>query len=56
MAGAVRDVLRITGGLGWEQAAAVVESTGSVEAGDREAAWELGATVALRAGERTSSP
>jgi NAD(P)H-dependent FMN reductase len=49
VAGAVRDVLRITGALGWEQAAAVVETTGSVESPDREAAWELGATVALRA-------
>lgn len=51
VAGAVRDVLRITGGLGWEQAAAVVETTGAVEAADREAAWELGATLALHATE-----
>ncbi|HEY2222019.1 NAD(P)H-dependent oxidoreductase [Actinomycetospora sp.] len=55
VAGAVRDVLRITGALGWEQATAVVETTGAVEAADREAAWELGATAALRAGERISS-
>jgi NAD(P)H-dependent FMN reductase len=47
-AGAVRDVLRITGGLGWEQAAATVTTTGALAAADREAAWELGATVALR--------
>ncbi|MDL5160296.1 flavodoxin family protein [Actinomycetospora termitidis] len=48
-AGAVRDVLRITGGLGWEQAAEVVTTTGALAAVDREAAWELGATLALRA-------
>lgn len=48
-AGAVRDVLRITGALGWEQAAATVTTTGAPSATDREAAWELGATVALRA-------
>lgn len=52
VAGAVRDVLRITGALGWEQAAAAVETTGPIEAADREAAWELGATMALRAIER----
>jgi NAD(P)H-dependent FMN reductase len=55
VAGAVRDVLRITGALGWEQAAAVVESTGAVKARDREGAWELGATIALRAAETSSS-
>lgn len=55
VAGAVRDVLAITGALGWEQAAAVVESTGSVGSDDRETAWELGATVALQAIERNSS-
>ncbi|MDD7938228.1 NAD(P)H-dependent oxidoreductase [Actinomycetospora lutea] len=53
-AGAVRDVLKITGALGWEQAAEVCEVTGAVAAADREAAWELGATVALRALEKTS--
>ncbi|WP_433799747.1 flavodoxin family protein [Actinomycetospora sp. CA-084318] len=47
-AGAVRDVLRITGGLSWEQAAAPVTTTGPPATADREAAWELGATVALR--------
>ncbi|MEJ2871127.1 NAD(P)H-dependent oxidoreductase [Actinomycetospora sp. OC33-EN08] len=46
-AGAVRDVLRITGGLGWEQAAEVLTTTGRLTAPDREAAWELGATLAL---------
>lgn len=47
-AGAVRDVLRITGGLGWVPAAETVTTTGALAAADREAAWELGATVALR--------
>jgi multimeric flavodoxin WrbA len=51
-AGAVRDVLRITGALGWEQAAAVCETTGAIGSAEREAAWELGATVALAAVER----
>jgi multimeric flavodoxin WrbA len=54
-AGAVRDVLRITGALGWEQAAEVVTSTGAIGSAEREAAWELGATVALVAVERTGS-
>ncbi|MCD2189071.1 NAD(P)H-dependent oxidoreductase [Actinomycetospora soli] len=48
-AGAVRDVLRITAGLGWVQAAETVTTTGPPTAADRAAAWELGATVALRA-------
>ncbi|GAA4837531.1 NAD(P)H-dependent oxidoreductase [Actinomycetospora corticicola] len=48
-AGAVRDVLRITGGLGWVQAAEAVTTTGAPTAADREAAWELGATLAVRA-------
>ena len=51
-AGAVRDVLRITGALGWEQAAEVCASTGEIGSAEREAAWELGATVALAAVER----
>lgn len=51
-AGAIRDVLRITGALGWEQVAEVCDVTGAVGAAEREAAWELGATVALRAVER----
>jgi hypothetical protein len=46
-AGAVRDVLRITGGLGWVPAAAPVTTAGALTSADREAAWELGATVAL---------
>ena len=48
VAGAVRDVLRITTALGWEQAAATLETTGTPDAAAREAAWELGATVALQ--------
>ena len=52
-AGAVRDVLRITGALGWEQAAEVCATTGEIGIAEREAAWELGATVALAAVERT---
>lgn len=55
-AGAVRDVLRITGALGWEQAAEVVASTGAIGGPEREAAWELGATVALHTAQRTGSP
>src|SRR3954447_11669186 len=55
VARAVRDVLRITGALGWEQVAEVCESTGEIGRAEREAAWELGATVALRAAERTGS-
>jgi multimeric flavodoxin WrbA len=51
VAGAVRDIMKITGALGWEQAAEVCESTGAIGTAEREAAWELGATVALRAVE-----
>ena len=51
VAGAVRDVTRITTALGWEQVAATCETTGALTAADRDAAWELGATVALRAAE-----
>ncbi|GLZ49524.1 flavodoxin [Actinomycetospora sp. NBRC 106375] len=54
-AGAVRDILRITGALGWEQVAEVCESTGEIGTAEREAAWELGATVALQAAERTGT-
>jgi hypothetical protein len=44
--GAVRSVLSIVGGLGWRQAAEVLEVLGEVEDTDREAAYELGATLA----------
>jgi multimeric flavodoxin WrbA len=55
VAGAVRDILRITGALGWEQVAEVCGSTGEIGAAEREAVWELGATVALRAVERSGT-
>jgi multimeric flavodoxin WrbA len=44
--GAVRSVSSIVGGLGWRQAAEVLEVMGDVEDTDREAAYELGATLA----------
>jgi len=44
--GAVRSVLSIVGGLGWRQAAGVLELMGDVEDADRGAAYELGATLA----------
>ena len=56
VAGAVRDVGRIVGALGWTTVAAPLEATGPVTAAHREAAWELGATVALRAVEAASGP
>lgn len=46
VAGAVRAVRAITGGLGWRPAAPVLEVTGPVDAAVREAARDLGATVA----------
>ena len=51
-AGAVRDITTITSALGWTQAAPTLEVTGAPGAADREAAWELGATLALAAIER----
>lgn len=45
-AGAVRAVGSITKGLGWEQVADVVEVVGEVGDEQREACWNLGATVA----------
>jgi len=44
--GAVRSVESIATGLGWEQAARPVSVTGAPAKDDREACWELGATVA----------
>lgn len=44
--GAVRSVLAITGALGWRQGAATLEVLGDVEQSHRDAAYELGATVA----------
>ncbi|UAL31046.1 NAD(P)H-dependent oxidoreductase [Nocardioides rotundus] len=43
--GAVRAVLSITGALPWRQGAAVLEVLGDVEDADRDAAYELGATI-----------
>ena len=44
--GAVRAVLKLTGGLGWKQVVAPLELTGSPDAAAHEACYELGATVA----------
>lgn len=44
--GAVRDVLAVTGALGWRQGAAAVEVLGDVTGDDVAAATELGATIA----------
>ena len=46
VAGAVRAVRSIAGGLGWRPVAPVLEVTGAVDAAVREAARDLGATVA----------
>jgi multimeric flavodoxin WrbA len=43
--GAVRSVLAIVGGLRWTQAADVLDVMGEVTEADREAAYELGATL-----------
>ncbi len=44
--GAVRSVLAITAALPWRQATPVLEVLGDVDAAAREAAYELGATLA----------
>jgi multimeric flavodoxin WrbA len=44
--GAVRSVLSIVGALPWTQAAAVLEVLGDVAGPERDAAYELGGTVA----------
>src|SRR3954470_1851959 len=44
--GAVRSVLSIVGALPWTQAAAVLEVLGDVGGPERDAAYELGGTVA----------
>ena len=46
--GAVLAVERILTGLRWQQAADHVRATGDLSAMDRDACWELGATVAAR--------
>lgn len=50
--GAVRSVLSITGALGWQQSAAVLEVLGDVDEAATEAAHELGATVAALLADR----
>ena len=45
-AGAVRSVVSIVGALGWRQSAEVLEVLGDVTGQDREAAYDLGATMA----------
>lgn len=47
VAGAVRAVRSIVGGLGWKDVAAPLEITGPVDAAARESARDLGATVAV---------
>lgn len=44
--GAVRAVQSIVGALGWQQSAPVLEVLGDVGEADRDAAYELGATLA----------
>lgn len=46
VAGAQRDLDRILTGLGWRTATAPVTVLGTPSAADREACWDLGATVA----------
>jgi multimeric flavodoxin WrbA len=50
--GALRDLGRITTGLGWRQVADHVRITGPLDATTRDACWDLGATVAASALER----
>jgi len=45
-AGAVRDLQRYVGGLGWNRVAEPVLITGTPTKADLDACWELGATVA----------
>jgi hypothetical protein len=49
VAGARRDVARITTGLGWREVAAPVEVTGAPDRAALDRCWELGATVAAAA-------
>ena len=46
LTGAVRSVKSIVGALGWKQGYDVLEVLGEVTDGDREAAYELGGTIA----------
>lgn len=52
----MRAVDSITGGLGWTKAAEHVIVSGAPGKDDREACWELGATVAAGLMEVTSVP
>ncbi len=45
-AGAVRSILKLTGGLAWQQVARPLELTGAPDGAARQACHELGATVA----------
>lgn len=45
--GAVRSVQSIVGALGWKQSAGILEVMGEVSDEDAEAAYELGATLAV---------
>lgn len=47
--GAIRSISAITGALRWRQANAPVTVKGQPEARDREACWDLGATLAATA-------
>lgn len=47
--GALRDLAKITTGLGWRQVADHVRVTNGLDAETREACWNLGATVAAAA-------
>lgn len=51
--GAIRSISAITGALRWRQANAPVVVTGQPEARDRDACWNLGATLAATAGLTT---
>jgi len=49
--GAVKAVERVVTGLRWKLAHPVVEVVGELSSADREASWELGATLAARLAE-----
>lgn len=49
-AGALRAITAITGALGWQQVIEPVVVTGMPTAADREACWNLGATLAATIG------
>ena len=44
--GAIRDIAKITTGLGWREAQAPVRVTGTLDGPGRDACWELGAAIA----------